>query len=229
MGIQSIRKEEEVDCLLPCQVLPFARTAFPCWPDRQTPTYPFGPSSKAASSRKPAFPHAAVRCPCSVLHALFFSLELELLEGWVRTHSRVSTELAQRTYSGGVRRCLPTFPPRPGATPPHEFFLCGLPFPFLFPPPSSPFSELLSLLSILFSPFPPTPASPSGPLAFSSPAPSLPPAPWAPSTLPGSCSSPGGLQGAVLRRPLGRRAARARFLCGQVGGSGLGAAVSGRC
>lgn len=136
-----------------------------------------------------------------MLHALFFSLELELLEGRVRAYSRGPTELAQQTYTGGLSLCSPFLS---GQGHPRVLgFLCGFRFPFLLPPPSSPSSSgLLFLLLILFSPssFPPL---------WSSPAAFLPPVePCAASTGPGSCSSPGGLQRAALH-PLGTSAARA--------------------
>ena len=62
VGVENIRKEAEVDCSLLCQVAPFARSALPCSPCKQTSTYPSGTSSKAASVRKPAFPHTAASC-----------------------------------------------------------------------------------------------------------------------------------------------------------------------
>lgn len=145
-----------------------------------------------------------VSCTCPVLHALFFSLELELLEGRVRAYSRGPTELAQQSYTCGLSLCSPFLS---GQGHPHVLgFLCGLRFPFLL----LFFSLLLPLLLPLnfsFSSssfFLPPSSLPSGPLLL----PSSSCRALCSSHRPGSCSSPGGLQRAAPC-PLGRSTARA--------------------
>lgn len=115
-----------------------------------------------------------VSCTCPVLHALFFSLQLELLEGRVRAYSRGPTELAQQTYTGGLSLCPPFLS---GQGHPHVLgFLCGLRFPFLL----LSFSLLLPLLlplnfsfssSSSFLPPPSLPACPLLPPFFLPPSP----------------------------------------------------------
>lgn len=141
-----------------------------------------------------------------MLHELFSPLELELLERRVRAYSRGIHGAGSANLHRWAEPVL-TFPPRPGALPPLGFSSVGsasLSFSLLLPllPPNFSFSSSYSFL--------PLPSLPSGPVLLSCPAALLPPPELsAASTRPDSCSSPGGLQRTVLRRPLGSRTARA--------------------
>lgn len=205
-----------MDCSLLCPVVPFARSAFPYWPHRQTPAYPSGANSKAASFRKPSLQ--------LVTPALWFRT---FLSPWSWNSSRAvpgltqgaSKEPAQQTYAGVLSLCPPLLP---GQGRPHPWiFLCELHFPFLLffslllpllpanLSVSSPYSFFLLLPSPRDLPSAPRPLSPS------SRAPRL-------RLRARSCSSRGGLQ----RRCHARWAASPRLLLrGQVGGSGLEAAA----
>lgn len=186
------------------QVVPFVRNVFPCLPDKQTPIYLSDSSLKAASSRKPAFLHAELSCTCPVLHALSSLLQLELLEGGARAYSR-GIHGAGSTNLHWWADCAHLSSQARGA--PH-----ALGFPVLAPLPF-PFPFLPTPLVLSCSHLPPS--------SFLLRLPERYPPRLADAVPTDACRG---------RCCAARWAAllRARFLRGQVGGSGLGAAARGR-
>lgn len=166
-------------------MVPFARSALPHLPGRQTPSVP---SSKATSSRKPAFPHVAVSCTCSVVPASSSPLELELLEGRAGSYSRGIHGAGSANLQGGAEP-VAALPAGRGAPPTPGFSSAGS--ASLSSSPSSLSSFLSFLLTRLSPPhrYSPTSLPPARPQPRLPPPCSLLPRPA------GGCSSPEAYRG----------------------------------